>query len=62
MKDEGNENTENLDKDQIRYVVNILNVIVKYSRPIEGRRIRINMHEEKEAKRDNARDLVQFSQ
>jgi hypothetical protein len=49
VKHQGNENAEDLDKDQVRYVMNVLNVFVKYSRSIESRRVSVNVHEEKKA-------------
>jgi len=62
MKYKRNKDPEDLDEQQIRDVVNILDMLVKNARAIYCGRIRVYVNEKKETERDDARKLVQFSQ
>lgn len=62
MKQERHENAENLDKNQIRHIVNVLYVLVKARRAVHRRRVCVHMHKEKRAERDDARQLMQLAQ
>ena len=62
VENKRHKNTEDLNKQQIRHVVNALDVLVKDLRAVHRGRIGEYVHKEKQAQRHNARKLVQFSQ
>lgn len=59
---ERNKYAEYLYEEKIRDIVDILDVLIKNSRPAQRRRVRVHVNEKKHAERNNARQLVQLSQ
>ena len=62
MKKKRQKNTENFDKEQIRQMMYVRDVVFKNLLAAHHRRIRIDMREIINSKRHNARQLMQFSE
>ena len=62
MKQQRDKNTEDLDEQKIRHVVNILNMVVEDLRAIQRRRVCVQMDEIEKPERHDAGQLVNFSQ
>ena len=62
MKKQRDKDAEDLDEDQIRHVVNVLDVFVKALRTVHRRGVRVHVHEEKDAEWYDAGQLVQLAE
>jgi hypothetical protein len=62
MEQQRNENSKDLQKQEIRNVVDILDRFFECRLAVDGFRIREHMHEKEKPQRDDARQLVQLSQ
>lgn len=60
MKQERNENAEDLDQKQIRNIVDLLNCLFECRLAVHRFRIREHVHEEEKPERNDAGDLVKF--
>ena len=60
MKQQRQENAENLDEQQIRDMMNVGNRVVENFVAAHRLRVRKHVHEKKRAQRHNARQLMQF--
>lgn len=62
MKEQRQEYTEYLDKDEIRHIVDFLHMVVEDLRPVHRSRICVHMHKKEQTERNYTRQLVQFSE
>jgi hypothetical protein len=62
MKKQRDKDAEDLEEDEIRHVVNVLDVFVKAPRSVHRRGVRVHVHEEKSAEWYDARQLVQLAE
>jgi hypothetical protein len=62
MEKQRNEDAEDLDEDQVRHVVYVLNVLVEAPGSVHRRRVRVHVDEEKHAQRHDTGQLVQLPQ
>jgi hypothetical protein len=62
VKKQRDKYAEDLEKDQVRHVVNVLDVFVKTPRPVHRGRVRIHVYKKENAKRNDPRQLMQLPQ
>jgi hypothetical protein len=62
VEQQRNEDAEDLDKNEIRHIVQVLNVLIEDAFAAESRRVRVHVDEKENTERHNAGQLVQLSQ
>jgi N-glycosylase/DNA lyase len=62
MKEQWNENAEYLNEQQVRDIVNVLDMFIENTGAVHHGRVGVHVHQEKNAERYDARKLVQFAQ
>jgi hypothetical protein len=62
MKKKRDKNAEDLDKNEVRHVVDVLHMVVKHLGAAHCRRVRVNVHEVKDPQRNDPCHLMKFSQ